>query len=127
MPFQSSGTMRRENRNGDLKHTTRYGIPWLALSSMRRTSSVGHACRNRVAGRAVREVAQRSRAAARRLGLGSVVEIELEGATGSLLVLPHEAGVAAVQSSAAQLPEALRPALLALAHAQVEGTEAPRP
>lgn len=77
--------------------------------------------------RAVREVAQRSRAAARRLGLGSVVEIELEGATGSLLVLPHEAGVAAVQSSAAQLPEALRPALLALAHAQVEGTEAPRP
>lgn len=76
--------------------------------------------------RAVREVAQRSRAAARRLGLGSVVEIELEGATGSLLVLPHEAGVAAVQSSAPRLPEALRPALLALAHAQVEGTEAPR-
>ncbi len=73
--------------------------------------------------RAVREVAVRSRAAARRMGLGGVVEVELEGASGSLLVLPHEAGVAAVQSSAAQLPEGLRPALLAIAHAQVEAAE----
>lgn len=73
--------------------------------------------------RAVREVSVRSRAAARRMGLGSVVEVELEGVSGSLLVLPHEAGVAAVQSSAAQLPEGLRPALLALAHAQVEAVE----
>ncbi len=73
--------------------------------------------------RAVREVAVCSRTAARRMGLGGVVEIELEGASGSLLVLPHEAGVAAVQSSGAQLPDGLRPALLALAHAQVEATE----
>lgn len=73
--------------------------------------------------RAVREVAQRSRAAARRMGLGSVSEVELEGASGSLLVVPHESGVAAVQSSAAELPEGLRPALLALARAQVESPE----
>ncbi|MBM3988321.1 MAG: hypothetical protein FJ294_10260 [Planctomycetes bacterium] len=70
--------------------------------------------------RAVREVAQRSRAAARRMGLGSAVEVELEGRSGSLLVLPHDAGVAAVQSSASSLPDGLRPALLALAHAHVE-------
>ena len=77
--------------------------------------------------RAVREVAQRSRSAARRMGLGCVVEVELEGASGSLLVLPHDAGVAAVQSSATPLPDGLRPALLALAHAHVEAQEATQP
>ena len=74
------------------------------------------------AARAVREVAQKSRSAARRMGLGNVLEVELEGPSGSLLVLPSESGVAAAHSSAAQVPEFLRPTLGAIARSGSEGT-----
>ena len=46
--------------------------------------------------RGVRDVLQSSRSAARRLGLGQPVEIELEGEFGSLVVLPGERGTAAL-------------------------------
>jgi len=46
--------------------------------------------------RAVREVVQKSRTAARRLGLGQAGEVSLEGDFGHLLVVPGDLGAAAV-------------------------------
>ena len=46
--------------------------------------------------RSIREVVQKSRTAARRLGLGAASEVLLEGDFGSLLIAPAEAGSAAV-------------------------------
>lgn len=48
--------------------------------------------------RGVRDVLQSSRSAARRLGLGQPMEIELEGEFGSLVVVPGERGTAALWS-----------------------------
>ena len=48
--------------------------------------------------RGVRDVVQSSRTAARRLSLGQVIGIELEGTFGNLTVLPGERGTAAVWS-----------------------------
>lgn len=49
--------------------------------------------------RAVREVVQKSRTAARRLGLGQAYEVVLEGDFGNLQVVPGELGAAAIWSS----------------------------
>ncbi|MEO6711614.1 MAG: roadblock/LC7 domain-containing protein, partial [Planctomycetota bacterium] len=49
--------------------------------------------------RTVREVVQKSRTAARRLGLGQAVEITLEGEFGHLLVSPGDLGAAALWSA----------------------------
>jgi len=51
--------------------------------------------------RAVRDVVQASRSAARRLGLGRPAEVLLEGAFGSLLLAPSEASTSAVWCSGA--------------------------
>jgi hypothetical protein len=48
----------------------------------------------------VREVVQRTRTAARRLGLGQAYEIEIEGESGRLLITPSELGAAALLSRA---------------------------
>lgn len=46
--------------------------------------------------RSVREVAQRSRDAARRLALGRVLEVQMEGDFGSMRLIPGDHGVAAI-------------------------------
>ncbi len=58
--------------------------------------------------RAVREVVQRSRSAGRRLGLGALLEVEIEGSFGSVLIVPGESGAAAVCTSLPTIPEELR-------------------
>jgi tetratricopeptide (TPR) repeat protein len=64
--------------------------------------------------RAAREVVTRSRAAARRLGLGQAHEIEIEGDFGHLVAVPGALGAAAIWSNA-PLRDRERRALAALA------------
>ena len=64
--------------------------------------------------RALREVVQRSRSTGRRLGLGALLEVELEGSFGSVMVVPGDGGAAAVCTSLATVPEELRSRVRAL-------------
>ncbi len=72
--------------------------------------------------RAAREVVSRSRAAARRLGLGQAYEIELEGDFGHLIAAPGNLGAAALWCSGS-LRESQRRSLAALAN--LEGRAIP--
>jgi len=54
--------------------------------------------------RSVREVVLKSRTAARRLGLGQVQEVQLEGEFGTLLIAPGELGAGAVWCAGSALP-----------------------
>ena len=67
--------------------------------------------------RAVREIATKSRTTARRLGLGATLEIELEGAFGSVLIAPGEQGSAALWTNQSGVSERFRSTLLELAGA----------
>lgn len=64
--------------------------------------------------RAVREIVQRSRSTGRRLGLGALLEVEIEGSFGSVLIAPGEGGAAAVCTSLPTVPQELRTRVRAL-------------
>jgi tetratricopeptide (TPR) repeat protein len=58
--------------------------------------------------RAVREIVQKSRSTSRRLGLGSPVEIEIEGEFGSVFIAPADQSSAAVWCKQPQVPDRYR-------------------
>jgi predicted regulator of Ras-like GTPase activity (Roadblock/LC7/MglB family) len=72
--------------------------------------------------RAIRDVVSKSCTAARRLGLGQALEIELEGDFGRVVIVPTEVGSAALWSSAA-ITERQRAELLELVGAGSDGAE----
>jgi tetratricopeptide (TPR) repeat protein len=78
--------------------------------------------------RAVREIVQKSRSTARRLGAGAPQSIEIEGDFGCVMIAPDEAGSAALWSTRSSLTAAQRQALFELVGAGLdEGGEEPAP
>jgi tetratricopeptide (TPR) repeat protein len=73
--------------------------------------------------RAVREIVQKTRTTSRRLGLGSPLEVELEGEFGSVLIAPGELGAAALWCGHAEVPERLRARVRELTGAGAEALE----
>ena len=71
--------------------------------------------------RAVREIVQKSRTTARRLGLGAPLEVEIEGQFASVFIAPSEHGSAAVWCHQPTVPQALRARVLELVGASVDG------